>query len=92
MRFSWDPEKAAANLAKHGVDFLDAIEIFTGTTVEWIDERFPYGEERWLAIGVSKGKEICIACAEEEEDLRRIISARSATRGERERYWREVGR
>jgi uncharacterized DUF497 family protein len=92
MRLTRDRKKAAANLAKHGVDFLDAIEIFTGTTVEWIDERFQYAEERWLAIGVSKGTEICIAYAEEKEDLRRIISARKATRGERERYWREVSR
>jgi uncharacterized DUF497 family protein len=90
MRFTWDPEKAASNLAKHRVDFRDAVEIFAGKTVEWIDERFEYGEERWIAIGLGKDKEILVVYVEEEEDLRCVISARKANRGERERYWREV--
>ena len=82
MRFTWDPKKAASNLARHGVDFRDAIQIFASKTLESLDERFEYGEERWTAIGL----------AQDKEDLRRIISARKANRRERERYWQEVGR
>ncbi len=92
MRFTWDERKAASNLAKHGVDFRDAIRIFDGKTVEWPDERFAYDEERWLAVRLSENKEIFVAYIEQEEHLRRIISARKASHRERERYWREVGR
>jgi uncharacterized protein len=91
MRFIWDARKAAGNLAKHGVDFCDAIRIFEGETLEWPDKRFAYDEERWLAIGLAGGKEIFVVYIEQEEDLRRILSARTADRRERERYWREIG-
>ena len=92
MRFTWDSRKAASNLAKHGVDFYDAIRIFDGKTVEGPDERFDYDEERWIAIGVTEGKEIFVVYIEEDEDSRRILSARKANDRERERYWREVER
>jgi|SRR5215471_13776746 len=90
MRFTWDARKAAGNLAKHGVDFRDAVRIFEGKTLEWLDERFSYDEERWLAIGLAGDKEIFVVYIEQEEDLRRIVSARPANRRERERYWREI--
>jgi uncharacterized DUF497 family protein len=92
MRYTWDAKKAAANLVKHGVDFLDAVRIFDGKTVEGPDERFVYGEERWIAVGLSREQEIFIVYCEEDEDSRRIISARTANHRERERYWREVER
>jgi uncharacterized DUF497 family protein len=92
MRYTWDTAKAANNIAKHGVDFRDAIQIFAGRTLEWLDERFEYAEDRWIAIGLNEDKEILVIYVEEEEDVRRVISARKANHRERERYWREVGR
>ncbi|HEX3483821.1 MAG TPA: BrnT family toxin, partial [Micropepsaceae bacterium] len=76
MRFTWDAKKAAANLAKHGVDFRDAIRIFDGKTIEWPDERFLYDEERWIAVGLNEEQEIFVVYCEEGEVSRRIISAR----------------
>ena len=92
MRYTSDKKKAAGNLAKHGVDFLDAIRIFDGKTVEWPDERFDYDEERWAAVGIAENKEVFVIYIEEDEDSRRILSARKANNRERERYWREVER
>ena len=74
------------------MDFHDAIQIFAGRTVEWLDERFQYDQERWIAVGFSKDKEILIVYVEEEENLRHVISARKANHCEPGRYWREIGR
>jgi len=52
MRFTWDPAKNAANVRRHGIAFEDAARIFDGPTVERIDDRFDYGEERTYAIGL----------------------------------------
>ena len=92
MRYIWDPNKAAGNLIKHGIAFGDAIRIFEGEIVEWIDTEIDYGEERWVAIGVAENAEIAVVYVEKDEDTWRIISARRATRREREIYWRQVGR
>lgn len=92
MRYIWDPRKSAANLRKHGISFDDAVAVFEGPTLEWPDERFHYDEERSIAIGIAQGQEILIVYVEEDEDARRILSARRATQGERALYWNTVGR
>lgn len=51
MSYQWDPNKAASNLLKHGVDFADAVAVFSddlAITIE--DERFD--EERFVLIGL----------------------------------------
>ena len=40
----WDPDKNAANIAKHGIGFEDALRIFEGPVLESIDERRDYGD------------------------------------------------
>ncbi|MGD9839722.1 MAG: BrnT family toxin [Afipia sp.] len=47
--FEWDEDKNAANLAKHGIDFDDAIGIFYGPILVRQSNR--NNEERWIAIG-----------------------------------------
>lgn len=90
MQFEWDEKKNAVNARKHGIRFEDAVRIFEGDTVENLDEG-SNDEERWIAIGVTAGAEVVVVYVEKREDVRRIISARGATREERERYWREIG-
>jgi uncharacterized DUF497 family protein len=46
--------KHRANLRAHGIDFADAIAVFDGPTLERVDEREDYGEERWVAIGLAR--------------------------------------
>jgi uncharacterized DUF497 family protein len=51
MAFEWDAAKNAANIAKHGIDFEDAIGIFDGTVLEKADVRGDYSEARIIAFG-----------------------------------------
>jgi len=85
MAFEWDAAKNTANLAKHGIDFRDAVRIFEGPVLEKTDRRREYGEERIAAVGVVKGFGLYVVYTI-RGGKRRIISARRANRHEREAY------
>lgn len=87
MRFEWDPGKAARNLVKHGVSFAEASTVFGDPlTVTITDPRHSHGEERLVVFGVSnRGRLLAVAHAD-RDGTTRIISARVATRHEREQY------
>ena len=54
IEFEWDPAKAAANLAKHGVSFAEASTVFRDPlSVTISDPRHSRGEERFAILGVS---------------------------------------
>lgn len=88
MRFEWDPRKRALNLRKHGIAFEDAVELFAQPYLENLDDRPEYGEPRFVAFGEMRGRVIAVVYSGEEK--RRIISARRATRDEREAYYRAI--
>ena len=48
MEFDWDESKRISNLRKHGIDFLDVPVVFSGSIVTVEDDRFDYGEERFV--------------------------------------------
>ncbi|MEP0855648.1 BrnT family toxin [Trichocoleus sp. DQ-U1] len=51
MTYQWDSDKAAANLRKHGIDFADAVSVFSDNLAITIpDERFD--EERFITVGI----------------------------------------
>lgn len=83
MLFEWDEGKRQANLAKHYVDFQDAIRVFDGPVFETMDSR--RGENRIVAIGSIEGIEIVVVYVMRGQ-RRRIISARRAHRNERQDY------
>jgi hypothetical protein len=85
MAFEWDAAKHSANLAKHGIGFLDAVRIFEGPVLEKTDRRQDYGEDRIAAIGIAAGLELYVVYTI-RNGKRRIISARRANRHEREAY------
>jgi uncharacterized protein len=87
MIFVWDPKKNRANLVRHGITFEDAVGIFTGPTLEQVDDRMDYGEIRVYAIGVVNGLEMTVIYTDVSERQRRIISAWRAERHERAAYW-----
>jgi uncharacterized DUF497 family protein len=91
IAFEWDPVKNAAKLAKHRVDFDDAVRIFSGPVLEKVDMRRDYGEQRIAAVGVASGLELFVVYTW-RESRRRIISARRANRDEREAYRRAQAR
>jgi len=90
LQFEWDEDKAAVNLAKHGVSFLTAAEIFTSETVEKIDDREDYGELRFVTLGRVDLDVYRVVYTWRGDMLIRIISAQKASRHEREIYYRQT--
>jgi uncharacterized DUF497 family protein len=74
----------------HGLALEDAALIFEGPTVERVDDRFAYGEQRVYAIGMVNGLEITVIYTDRNHDERRIISAWRAEPHERRYYWQHV--
>jgi uncharacterized DUF497 family protein len=87
MRFEWDENKAAANLAKHGVSFEEAATVFGDPLSDTFDDPDHSAEERrFVIIGMSENGKMLIVAHTDEGDVVRLISAREPTRGEREFY------
>ena len=85
--FEWDEAKREANLVKHGVDFVDALEVFADPRrVERIDQRREYAEERRQAVGMVRGQVLFVVYTLRGE-VRRLISARRASSNERRAYY-----
>ena len=93
MEFEWDEGKRLSNLEKHGIDFNRARTIWRGDVIDPAADRRVEDEVRRLALGVVGEDEIVIAVVYTDRgEVRRIISARRATRYERQRYQSEFGR
>ena len=87
MRYTWDPEKDALNRRKHGLSLPAGIAALEDPDRDlWVDDRFDYGEERTITLGLSAGRVLYVVSAERGEDCTRIISARKAEDDEIERY------
>lgn len=86
MDFEWDDQKDRQNIAKHGVSFEDACKIFDGFTLDALDNRFDYGEERIISIGMIEETAILVVVHTDRDGVCRIISARPAKRSERKIY------
>jgi uncharacterized protein len=83
--FEWDRRKAEANLAKHGVDFADAVEVLLDALALTVADEDP-AEERFVTIGVDGLNRILVVVYTWRGERIRIISARRATRRERTQY------
>jgi uncharacterized DUF497 family protein len=89
MGFEWDEAKRLANLDKHGIDFIDVSEVFDGDIVTVEDERYSYGEQRFVTFGLLQGRVIAVVHTDRGESIR-IISARKATKYEQRTYFQEL--
>ena len=89
MRFTWSERKRAVNLKEHGLDFMDAPRVFEGLTFTYEDDRFAYGEQRFITLGLLAGVPVSIAHTESDDEIR-IISFRKATGREARRFFNEV--
>ena len=87
LRFEWDPQKAARNIAKHGVPFEEAATAF-GDPLGRIesDPRHSVDEERFVLLGLSRRQRLLAVMFAERAEAIRVISARRATRRERRNY------
>jgi hypothetical protein len=87
VQFEWDPAKAAANLKSHRVSFHEAAAVLDDPlSTTFPDEAHSEGEARFVTIGVSRRGTVLVVAHTERNDAIRIISARRATRREREFY------
>ncbi len=89
IRFEWDTVKAASNQKKHGVSFEEARSVFFDEyATQFFDAENSGTEDRFLMLGLSNRTRILIVCHCERGsgETIRIISARKATRNEREHY------
>ena len=86
MTFDWDDDKNRLNIANHGVSFEVAVKIFDGMTVDDLDMREDYGEDREISIGMVGGVAILVVVHTDRDGVCRLISARPAVKSERKRY------
>ena len=56
MRYEWDDQKNRINQSKHSIDFKDAYRIFLSPVLTALDDRFDYGEDRWVGLGLLEGR------------------------------------
>ncbi|MCE3237495.1 MAG: hypothetical protein K0R24_476 [Gammaproteobacteria bacterium] len=85
--FEWDKQKKATNLDKHGIDFIDAVKIFNDPNRIESSNRFQE-EERFQTIGLIHDIVIFVVYTI-RKNRKRIISARRASKNEREKYDKE---
>jgi uncharacterized protein len=87
MEFEWNKSKAATNIKKHGVSFEEAKTVFNNPlAVIFDDEAHSFEEQREIIIGHSQSNRLMLVSFTERPNAIRIISARLATRIEREDY------
>ena len=86
MPFEWDIAKNRVNLAKHSIDFADAVAVFEDDLALTRPDPEARGEPRFVTIGVDGfGRHLVVVFAERGESIR-IISARRATKQEQRFY------
>ncbi|WP_184069457.1 BrnT family toxin [Sphingosinicella soli] len=93
MEFEWDEIKRQTNLAKHGLDFIDARMIWNKPVIDPCDSRNSGTEIRYAALGIVGRDEIIVVVVYTKRAARiRLISARRARRNERKAYQDRFGR
>lgn len=86
-RFEWEPRKAKLNVRKHRVSFEEAeTAILDELSKTTMDPDHSLTENRFITFGVSARLRLLVVCYTQRAESIRIISARIATRREREIY------
>ena len=94
MHFTWDEDKAKANLKKHGIAFAEAQTVFDDChALRIFDPDHSEREDRFLLLGLSAVLRMLVVCHcyKENDQQIRIISARKATKRETATYGRRKG-
>jgi len=87
--FSWTDSKNRDNVKKHGLSFREAIPVFLDPylVIRHDEKHSTLEETRWKGIGVIDNDILLVIIfTEEKENVVRLISAREATKKEKEDY------
>ena len=68
MKITFDPAKRAITLAERELDFLEAAVVFAGATHTIEDDRYDYGEIRWVTYGLLRGRLVAVVWTPRGED------------------------
>ncbi|MBF0439415.1 MAG: BrnT family toxin [Magnetococcales bacterium] len=90
MRITYHPAKRDKTLLDRGVDFVDSEEIFSGKTLDHVDDRHDYGEERIVTVGRLRGRMMIVVWTL-RDNARHIISMRKANEREQARFGKRLG-
>ena len=72
MRVVWDETKRQSNISKHGLDFVDVEQLFSGITYTMEDKRFSYREQRIVTLGLLGDTVVVVAHTEDADAPRRL--------------------
>jgi len=92
IKFTWDEEKAKANMRKHNVSFEEASSVFADENARLKhDPEHSDEEDRFIILGFSSTLRILVVCHvyRQGDQIIRLISARKATRNESKQYGRD---
>ena len=89
MRVEWDENKRLANLKRHGFDFVGIEAVFENETRTVVDDRFDYGETRFVTFGLLEGRVIAVVHTDIDDGIR-IISVRKATKNEQRKFFEKI--
>lgn len=91
METEYDNAKNQSNIAKHGIDFVEATNIFSDPDrLDWVDDRKDYGEERRICLGaIPADGHVFVVVYTMRGTRNRLISARKANEREQRIYHRK---
>jgi uncharacterized protein len=93
LLFEWDPRKAKRNLELHGISFDEASTVFRDTlSLAIYDPLHSDEEDRFVLIGNSHNNRLQVVVYTERVNRIRLISARVATKKERQQYEKNAKR
>jgi uncharacterized protein len=89
MQFTWNETKRRSNLLKHGLDFRRVVEVFSGPTFTFEDDRLSYLEQRLVTLGFLDANIVSLVHTETEYEIH-CISFRYATKREEAIFFKNI--
>jgi uncharacterized protein len=86
VSYEWDPAKARANFASHGVHFSEAVAVLEDELALTVRDPFSEDEERWITLGRNEAGRLLTVVYAWRGDNVRLISARPAAPREKSQY------
>ena len=91
-RILWDPAKAKANLAMHGIGFAEAATVLDDERAITREDADSVGEQRFVTLGLSgAGNLLVVVYSWRGATVIRLISAWKANARQRRQYAQSAG-